>query len=215
MDPCHLGAKSDPVWDLAGKRLTDPPHAADRLEHRRLEVVERETLQAPPKARGQDVVQPYRLAIQRLRIEAAAGIPCMAAERRGHVARPVTKVAVEAAMRAQRLEQNLLVFPGHRLVERALAGRLRQEFGDRALEVGLDLPDPARLAVERIGRMKKRIVVELYERLERHAESATIVKDRMVVVGNSPGPRIEIKALIERAVLGSAAKFDVSVAAAN
>ena len=40
-------------------------------------------------------------------------------------------------MRAQGLEQNFLVFFRHRLVERALARRLGQQFGDAALEIGL------------------------------------------------------------------------------
>ena len=99
-------------------------------------------------------MSPDRLAVDRPRGEAAAGIPGIAAELRGVLARSVTKIAVEAAVPAQRLEQDLLVLLGHRLVERPFAGRLGQELGDRPLEIGLHLADSLRPAVERLGRMK-------------------------------------------------------------
>ena len=92
-------------------------------------------------------------------------------------------------MRAQRLEQDLLILLRHRLVERALPGRLGQKFGDRPFEVRLDLADALRLAAESLGRMQIGIVIELNERLERDAEPAAVIQDRMVVVGNPPGPR--------------------------
>jgi hypothetical protein len=56
-------------------------------------------------------------------------------------------------------------------------------------------------------------VIELDERLQRHAEPAAIVQDGVVVVGNSPRPRIEVEAFVEGAVLRGAAEFRIDVAA--
>ena len=72
-----------------------------------------------------------------------------------------------------------------------------------------------RPAVERLGRMKKRIVIELDEGLERHAEPAAVIQDGMVMVGDSPGPGIEIEAFVERASLRGAAEFGEGIPAAQ
>ena len=156
-----------------------------------------------------------RLAGGRPSAEAPARIPRVAAVFRGVFARHVAKVVVEAAVGAQRLQQDPLVLLGDLLLERAFTGRLGQEFGDRALEIRLHRADTLRPAVERLGRMKQRIVVELNERLQRHAETAAVIEDRVVVVGNAPGPRIEIETVGESAGLGGAAEFGVDVAAAD
>src|SRR5450432_1758413 len=61
--------------------------------------------------------------------------------------------------------------------------------------------------------MQKRVVIQLNEGLERYAEPAAIVEQRVVVIGNSPRPRIEIEAGVEFASLSGAAEFGVNVAA--
>src|SRR5208283_4362045 len=139
----------------------------------------------------------------------------MASERRGHVAGLVTKVVVKRAKGAQRLEQNLLIFFRHRFIERALTAGLREEFCDRPLEVRLDLPNPLGLAVEGRGRVKIGIVIELNERLESNAKPATVIENCMMVVRDPPRPRIEIKAVVEHAVLRGAAEFSVGIATPN
>ena len=57
------------------------------------------------------------------------------------------------------------------------------------------------------------VVVELDEGLERDPEAAAIVQDRVMVIGNAPWPRIEIKAGVELALLRCAAELGVDVAA--
>ncbi len=65
-------AVSNAIRDLPRERFADPSHAADRLEHGGLKIVEQETLQAPPQAGGQNIMQPDRLAGDRLGAESAS-----------------------------------------------------------------------------------------------------------------------------------------------
>ena len=213
MDRRDFASVPDCVWDLPGERLADPTHAADRLEHRRLEVVEGKVLQAAPKAGRQEIMQLNGLAVQRLPGQTAAGVPGVASERRRHVARLVTKVVVKRAEGTQRFEEDLLVFFGDCFVKRALMGRLGQKFGNRALEVGLDLANPLRLPPESRGRMKVGVVIELNERLDRNAEPAAVIENGVVVVRDPPWPRIEIEAVVEQAPLRGAAELGVRIAA--
>src|SRR5208337_4830406 len=107
------------------------------------------------------------------------------------------------------------IFFRHRFIERALTAGLREEFCDRPLEVRLDLPNPLGLAVEGRGRVKIGIVIELNERLESNAKPATVIENCMMVVRDPPRPRIEIKAVVEHAVLRGAAEFSVGIATPN
>src|SRR5579863_545977 len=215
LDRGRLGAVANDIRQLAGEGLADPAHAADRLEHRRLKVVIEKILQAAPQARGENVMERHRLAIDRLGAKAAAWVLRVTAEIRGFVARSVAKILVEAAMGAQRLEQNLLIFFRHIIVERALPRRLGQELGDSALEISPDLADALRPAAKGLGVMQKGVVVELNEGLERDAELATIVQKRVVMVRDAPGPWIEVEAVVEVAALGRAAELRVDIAAAK
>ena len=72
LDGDDFRAISNAIRNLPREGLADSAHAADGLEHRGLKVVEQETLQAPPQARRQNIVQPDRLARDRLRAEAAS-----------------------------------------------------------------------------------------------------------------------------------------------
>ena len=71
-------AISNAIGDLPRECLADPAHAADRLKHGGLKVVGEEILQAPPKARRQNVMQPDRRAVDRLVPSRRRG-PCVAA----------------------------------------------------------------------------------------------------------------------------------------
>ncbi len=86
-----------------------------------------------------------------------------------------------------------------------LSGCLGQELGDAAGEIGLDVANALRLAVERGRRVQERVVVELDERLERDPEPAAIIQDRVMMIGNAPRSRIDVEARIELAGLGRAA----------
>ena len=206
-------AITNATGDLPREGLADPAHAADGLEHGGLKVVEQETLQAPPQARGQNIVQPDRVAVDRLRAEAASRMLCITPMGGRILADPIAEVLVERAERPQRLEQDLLILCRHRVVERALFRRLGQELGDAAVEIGLDVADALRLAVERIGGMQIGVVVELDEGLERDPEAAAIVQDCVMMIGNPPRPRIEIEARVELAPLRCSAELGVDVAA--
>ena len=69
---------------------------------------------------------------------------------------PVAKVLVERAKGPQRFEQNRLILRRDLIVERAFPGRLGQELRDAAVEIGLDVPNALRLAVERVSRVQDR-----------------------------------------------------------
>jgi hypothetical protein len=57
------------------------------------------------------------------------------------------------------------------------------------------------------------VVVELDERLQRHAEGLAVVQQGAVVVRDAPGPGIEVVAGLEPHILGRAAQLGVGIAA--
>src|SRR6202790_456908 len=97
LDPGYLGVVANEVADFLGKRLADHVHAADRLKHRGLEGMQRKVLQVTPEPRVQDLRQIDRLARDRHCIEAAAGIPGVAAKVTGNQICLVGIVAVQRA----------------------------------------------------------------------------------------------------------------------
>ena len=212
-DGDDLGAIANPARNLARERLADPAHAADRLHHGGLKVVIGEVLEPPPQARGENVVEPDRLARRGLGAEAAARILCIAAVIGQIFPRPIAKTLVERAERSERLEQNLAILGRHVLIERALARRLGQKLGDAAVEIGLDVADPLRLAAERRRGMQISVVIELDERLERNPEATAIIEDGVMVIGNPPRAWIEIEAGVEGAGLARPAELGEHVAA--
>ena len=78
-DDRYVYACSQYSSDLSREGLADPAHAADGLEHGGLKVVQQETLQTPPQARSQNIVQPDRIARNRLRAKSASGVLGIAA----------------------------------------------------------------------------------------------------------------------------------------
>src|SRR4051794_19435233 len=111
-------------------------------------------------------------------------------------------VLVQRAPRLQRLQQYFLVLQRYSFVEFALLRDLGEQFRDMPLEVGLDIADPLRLAAERMGRVKQRIVIELDEGLQRDAEPLAIIQHGAMMIGNPPRTRVEIEALLKSAGLG-------------
>jgi hypothetical protein len=61
------------------------------------------------------------------------------------------------------------------------------------------------LAAESLAVVQVGIRVELDERFEADAKSFAVMQQRAMMVGNSPGPRIDVEALVEAAVLRKAA----------
>ena len=84
-----------------------------------------------------------------------------------------------------------------------------------ALKIGLDVANTLRLAAERIRGVEQGVVVELDEGFERDAEALAVIEQGAVMIGNSPGTRIEIEAFLKAAGLCRAAKFGKTVAAAQ
>src|SRR5665213_4405927 len=122
---------------------------------------------------------------------------------------------VERAPAAQRLEQDLLVLLGHRIVEMALVRGIAEQLGDAAVEIGGDCAIALRLAAERVVRVDIGVVIDLDERLERDFEALAIIEQRAVVIGNAPRAGIDVEAGIEGAILREAAELDIAVAAAQ
>src|SRR5882757_7444198 len=84
-----------------------------------------------------------------------------------------------------------------------------------AVEISLHLTIALRLAVEGALGMEPGVVIHLNERLERDIELPAIVEHAVVMVGNAPGTRVEIKSRVELTALRRAAEFSVRVAAAQ
>src|SRR5229473_8321540 len=63
--------------------------------------------------------------------------------------------------------------------------------------------------------MKIGVVIDLNEWFKWDIQPLRIVQHRMVIVGNTPWPRIDVKATVELAPLRGAAEFGVFVSAAN
>src|SRR5271157_1120202 len=61
--------------------------------------------------------------------------------------------------------------------------------------------------------MQECVVIELDEGLERHPESAAVIQNRVMMIGNAPRPWIDVKARVELAMLGRPAEFRIDVAA--
>ena len=80
------------------------------------------------------------------------------------------------------------------------------------MKIGLDVANTLWPTAERAGRVQKRIVIELNERLERDVETLAVIKHGTMMIGNPPRPRIEIKSLLEFAGLRETAKLGECVA---
>src|SRR5262249_4330562 len=100
-------------------------------------------------------------------------------------------------------------------VELALVCRLRQQLGDVAGEVGLNVTVTLRSATKGTRRVEIGVVVDLDERLERDAEALAIIEQTAMVERDSPWSRIEIETGNEIAFLLRAAELDITVSAAE
>ncbi len=150
VDRGHLRIELDQRGDVVIQRHRDAIHAADRLEHRRRQVV--------VERRNHDSSPVPTAATRRARsastavgggISAGAALAvvatALARRKRLHVA----VVLVEHAEHAQRLEQPFLVLDRQFGIELALVDRLAQQLGDVAVIVRVDVPVALRLAAER------------------------------------------------------------------
>src|SRR6516162_5055507 len=137
--------------------------------------------------------------------------------RAGHCSapRPCRQVGIERAPLAQRLQQQLLVLRRDRLIELVLAHRLGEELGYAAVEVRQYVAQTLRLAAKGILGVQISVVVDLDERFETDAQAPAVIEDSAVVIGNAPGPGIEVEVLVERAGLLKAAELGITVAAAQ
>jgi hypothetical protein len=200
---------------FALERLGDHVHAADRLQHRGLVFVEIADTETAPKPGLHDIRKADRLRRLGKRHLATARIDLETAALAAVAAGNIGIVLVERAPAFQRFEQLLAVFGRDSLVEAALFRDFRKKLGDMAVKVCVDMAIALRLAAKRLGRMQLGVVVDLHESLELDAEPLAVSEHRMVVVWDAPRAGIEIKALVEFALLFEAAEFGVFVAAAQ
>src|SRR4051812_1370591 len=113
----NLRIVANEIADFPCKRLADHVHAAYRLKHGGLELMQREIPQPAPKPRLQYVGQVDGLAGDRRRTQTTPGILGVTAIIRRDQIGLVGVVAVQRAPGPQRLQQYLLVFHRHRFVE--------------------------------------------------------------------------------------------------
>jgi hypothetical protein len=191
-DRRDLGVVADQAADLAHERPGDHVHAAHRLEDRGLELVDLAESEAIPHPRTQDLGKRERLGRHRLVHQAAARIALIAAPVAAQLPGLVGVVVVERAPLTQRLQQQLLVLGGDRLIELVLAHRLGEEFGHTAVEVREYVAQALRLAAEGIPCVQIGVVVDLDERFEADAQALAVVEDAAMVIGNPPRSWIEV-----------------------
>jgi hypothetical protein len=103
----------------------------------------------------------------------------------------------------------------HRALQSIRPHCLGEQLGHHAVEVRLHLPIALRPATERPGCMNIRVLINLHERLERHAEPFTVIEHRAVMVGDAPGARIYVEAIIESTILHRSTHFGEAVATSN
>ena len=190
------------------KGIGDAVHAADRLEHRRLHVEDILEHQRQPDrvAHGHDVLKPHSgdrppgLAIAaRQRIEARAPV------------RYIGAVGGETAVESDELAHVFLRAAGQFLVERAAVDRLGEQFAEAPAHVISELAVGEGPAAE----LRASGAVDVDHDLHRHAESAGIAEDGMMVMGDAGGAGVEIEARREAADLIGAPDLRDPVAAAN
>src|ERR1700734_970645 len=181
MDLDDFGVVADQGTQLATKCLPYLAHSPNRLEHRRLEIVGVAKLQHGPKTRLEQAAQGHRLRKSGPRARAAARITVETAPFAAVRALDESVILIESSPHAQRVEQNLLVFRRDLAVEQMTARCLRQQLGHVALIVGLDGAQPLRLAAEPSGAVKKGVMVDLHEGLERHSEPLAVAQHSLMV----------------------------------
>lgn len=212
IDPGDLGVVGDGIAKLLRERLADLVHAAHRLEHGGLHLVVVAGRQRGPQTRAQHVLHAEGIGELRLARQAAAGIPRKAAPLAAVLAFDVAELVVERAPGPQGLQQYLLVFAAHALVQRLLLGALGQQLGHMALVIGIDGAKALRFAAKALLAVQQRVVVDLVECLQGHTELLAVTQHRLVVMRNAPRPRIEIQPVVKLAMLGRPAQFGVTVA---
>lgn len=92
---------------------------------------------------------------------------------------------------------------------------LGQQLGHMVLVIGIDGAKALRFAAEACLAMQQRVVIDLIEGFQRHAELLAVTQHRLVVVRNAPRPWVEIQALVEPAMLRGTAQLGIAVAAAQ
>ncbi len=109
----------------------------------------------------------------------------------------VRVVRVESPPAPQRLQQQLLVASRDRVIQLPLTGRLGQQLGDAALQVGIEMTETLRLASERVLCVEVGVLIDLHERLECHAQSTAVVDNAVVMRRNPPWAGIQVQVLVE------------------
>jgi hypothetical protein len=188
LNACHACLIADQPVERAPERLTDAPHPAHGLKECGLEQIRLiiGRAQRLPRAGFEQLMRADRPRGDGLAAQASAGILLEAARVAARIAAHISKCGIECAGAAQALEQLLAVLTSQRRIERLLVDRLGEQLRDHAAIVGLDAPIALRPAAESPETVQVAVVVDLNERLERHAEALAVPEQMAVVVGDAP-----------------------------
>ena len=160
-------------------------------------------------------MQCHRVRMNRLAAQAAAWTFLKAAPIADLIVRNVGVIFVERAPLAQRLQQNLLILGADSRIQCLLLRCFGQQLGDMPLVVRLDLAVALRSTAKCAAAVDIGVVVDLEKGLQRNAEELDVMHHAVMVIGNSPGARIDVQVLVEFALLREAAELRVPVAAAQ
>ena len=130
----------------------------------------------------------------------------------GGVHAAVFVVFVEKAPALHGAEKVVLLLVADGVVQGFLVDRLGEKLGGVAGEVAQDVAIALRGAAEGGGAVQIGVVVHLNERLERNAQGAAVMQYGVVMVGNAPGPGIDVVSWRELACLRIAAQLGQRVA---
>src|SRR5580704_1964998 len=82
-----------------------------------------------------------------------------------------------------------------------------------AVEIGFHMPIALWPTAECALGMQIGVVIDVNKRFESHAEAFAVIEEPAVVIGDAPGPCIEIETAVEFAALRKTAELGISVAA--
>src|SRR5690606_35177582 len=197
LDGSNLGIKRKQPLQLFTERSANLVHAADRLKHGLLKLVQIMNTHIVPNAGAHNISQLQGLGKLGLGIEATSRITLETADLGTGMTFHIGHVFIQRSPTTQSLQQLFLVLFGQGSIERLSIDGFGQKLGDLSLEIRMDMAKTLGLAIKMLFAMQVRVVVVLNKGFQLDLEPLAIVQQGPVMKGNTPRPRIDVLILVE------------------